>query len=191
MKLCTQIDCDRPVFRKVLCQQHWRRSEGRIQKPMSAPISQTLHVGCKVDKCNRPHYGKGFCQQHLRRHLCRNKKPMTSPIRKEADSVKYLPCNEEGCDEVQKCRGLCTNHHRSFSARTRKEKLIKMKGGRCQECRQTYPYYIYDFHHREPAEKDFAIGGGIHKPWPEILLEVEKCDLLCANCHRQVEHDSR
>lgn len=191
MNLCTAIDCDKPIFRKVLCQQHWRRAEGRIKKDFNAPISKILHVGCKVEWCDRPHFAKGFCQQHLRRKNGSSKKQMNEPFKKEADSVKYLPCEEDGCDQTQKAKGRCINHHRAYVTRTRKEKLIKMKGGRCQKCKQTFPYFVYDFHHRNPQEKDFNIGQGIHKNWEEILDEIEKCDLLCANCHRFVTADLR
>lgn len=40
-----------------------------------------------------------------------------------------------------------------------------------------------DFHHRDPLTKDFEIGG-FHGSRARLLAEVEKCDLICAVCHR-------
>lgn len=56
----------------------------------------------------------------------------------------------------------------------------------CVDCGKFYPFYVYDFHHREKDEKDFTISEmrkrrmGIDR----IKAEIEKCDLLCSNCHR-------
>ena len=44
----------------------------------------------------------------------------------------------------------------------------------------------YDFHHLDPAEKDFSISDGTSWKW--IEPELRKCELLCARCHREV-HD--
>jgi ribosomal protein L30E len=44
------------------------------------------------------------------------------------------------------------------------------------------------FHHIDPSQKDFNIGGrGSTRAWETIKAEIEKCILLCANCHAE-EH---
>ena len=48
---------------------------------------------------------------------------------------------------------------------------------------------LYDFHHRNPLTKSFGIGS--HKTtvsWERLKIEVDKCDLLCKNCHAEL-HD--
>jgi hypothetical protein len=42
-----------------------------------------------------------------------------------------------------------------------------------------------EFHHLDPNEKDFSIGG---KSWSleRLKKEVDKCILICANCHREL-----
>jgi predicted HNH restriction endonuclease len=40
-----------------------------------------------------------------------------------------------------------------------------------------------EFHHRDPATKDFAIGG-FSGSLKRLVSEALKCDLICANCHR-------
>ena len=41
------------------------------------------------------------------------------------------------------------------------------------------------FHHRDPKTKLFSVGRGRGKSIPVLLREIEKCDVLCANCHRR------
>ena len=54
----------------------------------------------------------------------------------------------------------------------------------CKKCGET-KYYLLDFHHRNPTEKDFNIAKDCKKKLEIILKELEKCDVLCANCHRE------
>lgn len=75
--------------------------------------------------------------------------------------------------------------------RRRKVKLITDKGGKCGHCQILYNgknASIFDFHHRDRADKDFSFGSSklTNKRWDDILAEAAKCDLLCANCHRLV-----
>lgn len=54
----------------------------------------------------------------------------------------------------------------------------------CKKCGETR-YYLFDFHHRDPSQKDFAISDRSRTPLPQLLEEMSKCDVLCANCHRE------
>lgn len=72
-------------------------------------------------------------------------------------------------------------------ARERREWIRSLKKGRpCDGCGQTFAPAAMDWHHRDPATKAFGINGSAYSRSKEaILAEVEKCDLLCANCHRE------
>lgn len=78
--------------------------------------------------------------------------------------------------------------------RRKKVELIKLKGCGCMRCPIRYNgenASIFHLHHREPSEKSFSIGNQtMNKAWSKILTEVEKCDLLCANCH-EMEHSAK
>ena len=55
----------------------------------------------------------------------------------------------------------------------------------CFDCGQFFHHFVMDFDHREPSTKSANVSnligsGSIKKIWEEI----DKCDLLCANCHR-------
>jgi 5-methylcytosine-specific restriction endonuclease McrA len=71
--------------------------------------------------------------------------------------------------------------------RSIKEKAIILKGGKCQICGyDRYPGGL-DFHHLDPSTKTFGIGSGGHsRSWQRVLEELEKCILVCANCHREI-----
>lgn len=68
-----------------------------------------------------------------------------------------------------------------------KKEAVKRRGGECEKCGYNKCIAALHFHHRDPSQKDFGLSnGGITHSWSEFLLEVEKCDLLCANCHAEV-----
>lgn len=69
-----------------------------------------------------------------------------------------------------------------------KEWAIKYKGGQCENCGYNKCYEALDFHHRDKTQKDFCISDrNLTLHWDEIKKELDKCSLLCANCHRE-EH---
>lgn len=46
---------------------------------------------------------------------------------------------------------------------------------------------VLEFDHIDPSTKCFGISVGITdgRPWDDILHEIEKCQILCANCHKK------
>lgn len=73
---------------------------------------------------------------------------------------------------------------KSYYKRT-KEKLIEYKGGKCQVCGYNKCASALEFHHLDPSQKDFTISGGT-KSFENLKPEVDKCILVCANCHREI-----
>lgn len=67
-----------------------------------------------------------------------------------------------------------------------KKKAVAYLGGACQDCGlKTDVVQVYDFHHRDPSLKDFTIAKFITSDFDTVIApELDKCDLLCANCHR-------
>jgi transposase len=66
----------------------------------------------------------------------------------------------------------------------RKREAIEYKGGCCLDCGYKGSQQVYDFHHRDPKEKEFDWRKMRMRSWDSILKELDKCDLVCANCHR-------
>lgn len=73
--------------------------------------------------------------------------------------------------------------------RALKHKLIEYKGGKCQICGYNKCEGALQFHHRNPKEKEFALSqinlNDTDITIDKIIEEIDKCDLLCANCHAE------
>lgn len=64
---------------------------------------------------------------------------------------------------------------------------IKTEKG-CEKCNDKR-YYVLDFHHIIPEKKEFNIGSIVkHRGLNITLKEIEKCMLLCSNCHREFHY---
>lgn len=68
-----------------------------------------------------------------------------------------------------------------------KQKLIEYKGGQCEICGYTRCNRALQFHHKNPEKKDFHISGKSHS-FDKLKEEVDKCILVCSNCHSEI-HD--
>ena len=64
-----------------------------------------------------------------------------------------------------------------------KMRAVEYLGGSCKHCGGRFPYPAMQFHHRDPAEKDASWVKIRLRAWASITAELDKCDLLCANCH--------
>ncbi len=72
----------------------------------------------------------------------------------------------------------------TYYRRITKQRCVEYLGGVCVDCGiQTLPA-VYDFHHRNPDEKSFDIATRRNWSFERLVAELDKCDLLCANCHR-------
>lgn len=66
---------------------------------------------------------------------------------------------------------------------------IDYKGGQCMHCGYHKCNSAMEFHHKDPKQKDFGFSVDGHtRGWEIVKLELDKCILLCANCHRE-EHE--
>lgn len=70
-------------------------------------------------------------------------------------------------------------------------KIVDLKSNKkCVDCGNVYPHYVMDFDHLR--DKKFQISKSFdRKSLKEILLEIEKCELVCSNCHRIRTHERR
>lgn len=68
----------------------------------------------------------------------------------------------------------------------RKRDAIAYKGGKCQSCGYAKCEAALTFHHRNPDEKEYQLATMFAWKWVRIVQELDKCDLLCANCHAEL-----
>jgi hypothetical protein len=50
---------------------------------------------------------------------------------------------------------------------------------------------VYEFHHRDPKEKEFSIGDYSVLNKKKLFQEADKCDLLCCRCHLEIHDKER
>jgi hypothetical protein len=125
-------------------------------------------------------------------------KNFTSQGVKNYGSYKYCPKCKNNCDinEFYKRRGKdggsvyckkCTTQQVVERTKKLKQEMVNYKGGCCQVC--GYNKYIgaLDFHHLNPNEKDFTIAHVRQYKFDDIIKsELDKCLLVCSNCHREI-----
>lgn len=87
--------------------------------------------------------------------------------------------------QAHPARARAVNLAHKERARTTIAELKAVAG--CRRCGIKDPR-VLDFHHKDGEEKVLAVSQMLNRAsWDSILLEVRKCDVVCANCHR-IEH---
>jgi hypothetical protein len=112
--------------------------------------------------------------------------------------------NRKGGALQSKCKSCQRAYHRlyyqrnrsRFIAKNRRNKnrqrkrlrtiLLKIKQRPCQDCRGTFHPWVMELDHRDGTIKEAAVADLVSKGCTDarLLEEVEKCDVVCANCHR-------
>jgi hypothetical protein len=99
------------------------------------------------------------------------------------------PCRRyKGRENYKKSNGNWNKTHNK-TAEIKKQKIIEYKNNSCGciKCGES-KHYLLDFHHINPNDKLFQISQGESKGWDKIQKEIEKCILLCSNCHREFHY---
>ena len=110
-------------------------------------------------------------------------------------------CNKELTGRQKKwcsreCQYLSSNFkHQNYQAqqargKSRKAEIVKLKGGGCEKCGYNKCMAALQFHHRDPSLKKFQLDyrNLSNRKRECIFDELDKCDLLCANCHMEEHH---
>lgn len=178
---------------------------------MSAHIKYPIVAGLK--EC-------GVCHQRLpvtsfdksRRHYVSACKPCKRAYSKEyrqrpnvkLASLEYsrryrsIPKNRERINAaVRRSRkrtdSTLRNAKRREWAAREKQKAVEYKGGRCVCCGYFGCLAALDFHHRNPKEKEGYGSGALKAHWTfeRNKPEIDKCELVCVRCHREIHAGAR
>jgi hypothetical protein len=95
--------------------------------------------------------------------------------RYRSDRDRYGPCKACNREAVRKHRRRRADYVRA----------LKLERG-CMRCGYARSAAALDFHHRDPSLKKFSISQAITRPWDAVLSEIEKCDVICRNCHAEL-----
>lgn len=107
--------------------------------------------------------------------------PFTDPEAARAAARRHYAANAE------KVRAKARATKKNYD-RTTKQAIKDYKENHpCSDCSESYPYYVMEFDHvPERGKKTIDISLALQRRWKfeRILKEIEKCDVVCANCHR-------
>lgn len=71
-----------------------------------------------------------------------------------------------------------------------KRMAVEYKGGKCERCGYSKSLASLAFHHVDPTQKDFQIAQkGYTRAWETVRLELDKCILVCNNCHGEIHEE--
>jgi len=163
---------------------------------------------CKQCQQTFPNYVmvEGALRNLCNRHYCLQCSPfkMRSKNTRDIPTSKRCPrCTEELPEEafgrrkgshrngrlMPYCK-RCTAQEGIERQRRLKQLCVTYKGGQCCRCGYSKSLAALDFHHRDPTQKDFSISRYGLTSWSaQLQSELDKCELLCANCHREA-HDA-
>lgn len=98
------------------------------------------------------------------------------------NAYKDGPYTKYRCSQ---CQNTAVNKRR----KKLKVEAVNYLGGACLDCNYSNSISALEFHHIDPTKKEFGIStSGGTKSLDRLKLELDKCILLCANCHRE-EHE--
>ena len=120
---------------------------------------------------------------------CKKIQPMTEfNFRHRSAGIRHSYCKECG-------KALTRNHYannkRQYLDRNirsylkRREFIRQIKSRPCADCGIQYPYYVMDFDHREGEDKKYELNSITQMIISAVMSEIEKCDVVCSNCHRE------
>ena len=137
----------------------------------------------------------------VKRSYCLECIPYNSGI--SGDS-KFNPLNQPTPRECRFCgktfiyqkrkghrRFVCNSCKSVGFAISKKKRAIEHKGGKCVECGYDKYYGALEFHHIDPTKKDFQISTNLSRAWEKLKKELDKCILVCSNCHRELHANIR
>lgn len=129
-------------------------------------------------RCNQCNLTKDIEEFGINNTQPLGKSYMCRVCRREYDKNRYKADPESNKARV----------YRSRSSKVQERKLLMwdlLSKAKCVDCGVTDPI-VMEFDHREDSAKLYNIGAmiGNSYSWNTILKEIEKCDTVCANCHR-------
>lgn len=105
-------------------------------------------------------------------------------------------CGEDDQSRFYKQKWICKSCWNKYTYAQNIKKFTdyleqQRQGIQCERCGWDKGFWGLAFHHRDPAAKEFSIDRNRGKNREELYQELDKCDVLCHNCHAEVHHEMR
>jgi len=168
---------------------------GPARETLAELVAEGLTIAQIAVRVDR---SKGTVRHWLRRHglqtsggrrgaSAADEKPLASPAarrRCERHGDTEFVLEGRGYYRCKRCRTAQVADHR----RKLKELRVERAGGCCTICGYSRCMAALQFHHLNPEEKRLQFSwNGLTLSRDAALAEAQKCVLLCANCHAEVE----
>lgn len=116
-----------------------------------------------------------------------------------ATTKTCLKCGENFIPKKQaKTRKYCYNcvPEENYDGATIRHRIklwsLEYKGNQCELCGYNRCSDALEFHHLDPPQKDFNLSDrSIVLDWQSVKKEIDKCILVCANCHREIHAEEK
>lgn len=105
-------------------------------------------------------------------------------IKKGKPITECRKCNKEKQLQYRQKNQIKYNKLARTRRHERKIRAIAYKGGKCADCSNAVHPAAFDFHHIDPSQKDTDPGLMMGCTDEKLFAELDKCLLLCSNCHR-------
>lgn len=107
---------------------------------------------------------------------------------KSKDESEYWVVKGYRRKECKRCALDIRNEYRRKRVKDYKKMAIDYLGGKCSKCGYDKCNRALEFHHKDRTTKKYEISKIFHRlSWEEIKKELDKCILVCSNCHREIE----
>ena len=114
-------------------------------------------------------------------YSCKQQKPATEWY---ANQSACKACHRKNSDRRRKANPQKHRDYANEHAAHRRAQLIELKEGKpCADCGQVFHHVCMDWDHVR-GEKLMNVSQMVNRAWDQVLAEIEKCELVCANCHR-------
>lgn len=152
---------------------------GKVVDRKPSEIKRRANIFCSRS-CAATHNNKTNPKRHVQGQCAECKKSITTRTKFCSVICRYKTSST-------KSRAERTKWMQEFRLE-RKIKAVALKGGACTGCGYNKSIRALHFHHLDPTEKDFGLSRFDGK-WEKVLKELEKCLLVCANCHAEIHDD--
>ena len=102
------------------------------------------------------------------------------------ESTEELMMNKGGGRRAKSLCKSCHNKQTIERGQKNREAYVNYLGGSCKYCSYARCLSALEFHHRDPSKKDPTFTSMRYWGLEKAKKELDKCDLVCANCHREV-----
>lgn len=120
-------------------------------------------------------------------HPVIDNKKVCSICKEEKDLSEFYVRTDRGTPFTY-CKS-CSRNETLETQHFIKDIAIEYKGGKCSRCGGKFERNQYAFHHLNPEEKDFEVTSKRGISIPELKKELDKCILVCHNCHHEIHHE--